>query len=182
MQNLNPVSTDYLSPTQMKGLLRLGDVLIPGAEVTPTSPTGEGLPSFSESGCAAGVDRMLAYMYDDDRMAFQFLVSACAYLPNPAIKAIVASASANKKLPEPLAMLMRMANLGIKGVVHSLYYSNLGQRVGAELTHSPAADPASAMPNIHRIIGYDTTINQAAFEAALADAQQRDEIAQQKEN
>lgn len=192
-KNLNPRSTELLTATQMKGLLRLGDVVIPGVPARkgasgragsptaasgslpsrPLSSGGGALPSFSESGCAAGIDRMLSYMYDDDRTAFQALAVVCAYAPTPLVRLIVAMANANAKFPEPLAGLMRMANLGIKGVVHSLYYSNLGVRLGEELTDSPliarGTNP-NQLPNIHQAIGYETTINQEAYEAALAAA------------
>ncbi|AGE37509.1 hypothetical protein [Corynebacterium urealyticum] len=174
-KNLNPRSTELLTATQMKGLLRLGDVVIPGVPARKAASTSGGgaLPSFSESGCAAGIDRMLSYMYDDDRTAFQALAVVCAYAPAPLVRLIVAMANANAKFPEPLAGLMRMANLGIKGVVHSLYYSNLGVRLGEELTDSPliarGTNP-NQLPNIHQAIGYETAINQEAYEAALAAA------------
>ena len=192
-KNLNPRSTELLTATQMKGLLRLGDVVIPGvparkaasgragsptatsggATSRPLTSGGGALPSFSESGCAAGIDRMLSYMYDHDRTAFLVLATVCAYAPTPLVRLIVAMANANAKFPEPLAGLMRMANLGIKGVVHSLYYSNLGVRLGEELTDSPllarGTNP-NQLPNIHQAIGYETAINQEAYEAALAAA------------
>lgn len=174
-KNLNPRSTELLTATQMKGLLRLGDVVIPGVPARKAASTSGGgaLPSFSESGCAAGIDRMLSYMYDDDRTAVLVLATVCAYAPTPLVRLIVAMANANAKFPEPLAGLMRMANLGIKGVVHSLYYSNLGVRLGEELTDSPllarGTNP-NQLPNIHQAIGYETTINQEAYEAALAAA------------
>ena len=61
-----------LNATQYAGLLKIGDVLIPG--------DGE-LPSFSKSRCAEQADRMLAHMYDGDRNGVQ--VPALA-LPLPA--------------------------------------------------------------------------------------------------
>ena len=172
-KNLNPRSTELLSPTQMKGLLRLGDVVIPGVPARKAASGGGALPSFSDSGCAAGIDRMLSYMYDDDRNAFLILATVCAYAPTPVIRLIVTMANANAKFPELLAGLMRTANLGIKGVVHSLYYSNLGVRLGEELTDSPLLAPGTnpnQLPNIHQAIGYETAINQEAYEAALAAA------------
>ena len=48
----------YLTPTQTKGFLKAGDVVIPG---------GDGFPSFSKSGLVKDVDRMLDYMTDEDR-------------------------------------------------------------------------------------------------------------------
>ena len=91
-----------LSPTQDRGLRRLGDVVIPGA-----------------------------------------------WLPRPAIRAIVALASGWRRAPGFAAGILRMANIGIKGVVHSLYWSDLHQQ------------------GIHRQIGYDARIDEAAYEASI---------------
>lgn len=109
--------TMTLTDRQRRGLLRLGDATIPGDAT---------LPSFSASGCADGIDRMLPYMYDADRSSFLALADACAVLPMPAIRAVVAVASGAERAPGPLAGVLRLANIGIKGVVMSLYYSNLG--------------------------------------------------------
>ncbi len=65
-------------------------------------------------------------MYDADRDSFLMLTTACATLPRSVIRGIVAVASGAEKAPEPVAGVLRMANIGIKGVIMSLYYSNLG--------------------------------------------------------
>ncbi|WP_295643825.1 hypothetical protein [uncultured Corynebacterium sp.] len=132
-----------LNAQQVKGLNRLGDVMIPG---------GDGFPSFSESGAAKGADRMLPYMYGSDRDPFKLLMTAFSYLPKPAIAGFVALVSAHKKVPEPLAGVFRLANLGIKGVVHSLYYSDLDTSRG----------------NVHQRMGYNPTINTESYESYLS--------------
>ena len=68
----------HLSSTQMKGLLAVGDVLVPG--------DGE-LPSFSSSGCAAHADRMLAHMTEADRGGVQALLTMFRFLPRFAVRA-----------------------------------------------------------------------------------------------
>ncbi|MCE1180075.1 MAG: hypothetical protein LWW86_13775 [Micrococcales bacterium] len=133
-----------LTPAQQRGLLRLGDVVIPG--------DGD-LPSFSESGCADGIDRMLPYMYEADRSSLLTLLEACARLPRPAIRRIVAIAAAADRFPEPAAGVFRLANIGIKGVVQSLYWSDIGTG------------------GVHLVIGHDATINEAAYEAALKETE-----------
>ena len=105
-----------LTDLQRRGLLRLGDVVIPGDAV---------LPSFSESGAAGGIDRMLPYMHESDRESLLLLLAACAALPRPAVRALVATATRGDRAPAPLAGVLRMANIGIKGVVCSLYYSDI---------------------------------------------------------
>jgi len=111
------MSATVLSAAQRRGLLRLGDVLIPG--------DGE-LPSFSASGCAEHADRMLAHMYEDDRNGVTGVLSLAAVLPRPLLRGLFAFTEQHSRAPEPLASLMRMANLGIKGVVMTLYYADVG--------------------------------------------------------
>lgn len=135
-----------LSSTQYRGLNRLGDVVIPGTDT---------LPSFSASKAAEGIDRMLSYMNKSDRDSFLILATACGVLPKFAVRGIVAMAASHAKLPEPLAMVMRLATLGIKGVVHSLYWSDLGYA---------GTGPESS---IHALIGYDAKMNTTAYEQSL---------------
>lgn len=120
---------------QRRGLLRLGDVVVPGDDA---------LPSFSESGCAEGIDRMLPYMHEGDRDSLLVLLDACAILPRTAIRGVVAVAAGAERAPAPLASLLRMANIGIKGVVCSLYYSDI------------VTGPLQGQ--IHRAIGWDPVI------------------------
>lgn len=129
-----------LTPKQLRGLLRLGDVVIPG---------DEDLPSFSGSGAADGIDRMLPYMYESDRSSLLLLLDACARMPRPAIRGIVALAASAARYPEPVAGVLRMANIGIKGVVQSLYWSDIGTG------------------RVHTRIGYDAHIDEAAYERSL---------------
>lgn len=137
-----------LTDVQLKGLNKLGDVMIPGG----IAASGAKYPSFSESQCGAEANRMLPYMYAGDRDPFKALLVACAVLPKPAVKGLVALVAAHAKAPEPLAALLRMANLGMKGVVHSLYYSGLRD------------------DSIHANQGFNPRMNVAAYEADLIDS------------
>lgn len=136
---LEPVTTP-LTPRQRKGLARLGDVVIPG---------DDRCPSFSESGADAGIDDMLPYMHEADRRSLLSLLQVCAVLPAPMIRVLVATSSAADKAPAPLAALLRLANIGIKGVVHSLYWSDLGHG------------------RVHERIGYLARIDEDAYEQSL---------------
>lgn len=108
-----------LSPRQQRGLRKVGDVLIPGDGV---------LPSFSASGCANHADRMLAHLYEDDRAGVRGVLTLCALLPRPAIRALFAMTERFAQAPGFIGGAMRMANLGIKGVVMTLYYSDIDRR------------------------------------------------------
>ena len=129
-----------LTARQRKGLLRLGDVAIPGDDV---------MPSFSQSNCADGINRMLPYMYPSDSSSLKALLDACAYLPKPVIAAICFAGDKADAVPGPLAGAFRMANIGIKGVVHSLYWSDLGSG------------------RVWEKVDYDPAMNEAAYQAAL---------------
>jgi len=132
--------TNTLTPAQARGLLRLGDIVVPGDHL---------LPSFSQAVAASEADRMLPYMSDADRSSLLLLLGLCGRLPRPAVRALVAAAAGWRRTPEPAAAALRMAHIGIKGVVHSLYWSDL-HRLG-----------------IHEVIGYDARIDEAAYERSL---------------
>ena len=134
------ISPTTLSPAQTRGLERLGNILIPG---------DRDLPSFSEANVAPEAARMLPYMHEADRSSLLLLLTVCSRLPKVLVRALVAAAAGWRRAPEPIAGLLRMANIGIKGVVHSLYWSDLNN------------------DRIHAAIGYDATINEAAYEACL---------------
>lgn len=139
MSTQKAVATN-LTAVQAKGLRRLGDATIPG--------DGD-LPSFSEAGNAADIGRMLPYMNEADRSSLLGLLGVCAFLPRFAIRGILFATTRWRRAPEPLAGLLRMMNIGIKGVVHSLYWSDTAGR------------------GIHRAIGYDARVDEVAYEKSL---------------
>ncbi len=108
----------FLSPIALAGLNRLGDVLVPG---------DNDLPSFSGSGAANEVDRMLAGMYADDRRGVTFLLTLFGLLPRFLVRAIYALAERGQSLGGPLGAPFRMINLGTKGVVMTLYWSDVAE-------------------------------------------------------
>jgi len=126
-----------LSAAQRRGLDKLGNILIPGDEA---------LPSFTDSGCAAHADRMLEHMYDDDRAAVTTVLTLCSVLPQSVVRWLFALTEHHARTPATIASLLRMANLGIKGVVVTLYYADVGEGHVFEalgwdpVVHQPAAD------------------------------------------
>lgn len=127
---MNP--SKHLSPTQMRGLAKVGDVVVPGDDL---------LPSFTASGAPDHVDRMLDHMTDFDRDGVKLLLTVFRFLPGFLIAAILTLAGRDKSFPGPLGAACRMVNIGIKGVVLSLYYSDLGPQ-----------------PRVLPAIGYDAKI------------------------
>jgi hypothetical protein len=112
-------TSKHLSATQMRGLARVGDIVIPGDDV---------LPPFTRSGSLDHVDRMLDHMSDFDRDGVKLLLTIFRFLPGFVIVAILKLVQHDKRLPGFLGAACRMVNIGIKGVVMSLYYSDLGPR------------------------------------------------------
>ena len=55
----------YFSRNQLFGLLKAGDVILPGTDVSP---------SFSRIGCIDHVDRMAAYLSSDDLFGLRMLL------------------------------------------------------------------------------------------------------------
>jgi hypothetical protein len=116
----------------MAGLLKVGDVLIPGDEE---------LPPFSTSRCAAQAGRMLAYMQDADRDAVKLVLAVFRFLPRFVVRGLMWVADRHRSCPEPLAAALRMMTIGIKGMVMTLYYSDIGEG-----------------PSIHEIIKWDAVV------------------------
>ena len=138
-----------MTPRQLAGLMKVGDILIPG--------DGD-MPSFSASGCAGEVDRMLDYMNESDRSGLTSVLGVFGTLPKAAVRGLFALTEQHQRVPEPAAAPFRMANLGIKGVVMTLYYSDIGEgssiferihydaKVVAPEAAAAAALPAEAQP------------------------------------
>lgn len=107
-----------LSETQFKGLLKAGDILIPG---------DDDLPSFSASACAAQIDRMLPHMTESDRSGFKILLAVFRFLPRFAVRGLLALTEQHRRFPDVIGGLLRMMNIGVKGAVMTLYYSDIGE-------------------------------------------------------
>jgi aldehyde dehydrogenase (NAD+) len=124
---------------------------------------------------------MLPFMNDSDRQGVTALLSLIRFLPRPAVRAIVWLADHHRSVPEPLAGVLRLLNIGVKGVVMTLYYSGIDdagavyERIGwdakvvepgMEVSNGPlavaAVAPAPTLP--------DASPAEAAFRAARGGA------------
>ncbi|MES2962312.1 MAG: aldehyde dehydrogenase family protein [Bdellovibrionota bacterium] len=105
-----------LSRLQAKGLQKAGDIMIPGDEV---------LPSFTRSGSIAAADRIVEFLTESDRAGLKGVAVLFAILPRPFVKGLLWLAANANRLPSFLAPPFRELNLGVKGVVMSLYYSDV---------------------------------------------------------
>jgi len=121
------MTSTILTPAQHSGLLRVGDVLIPGDRQ---------FPAFSRSRCAEHVDRMLAYMNESDLQAIKILLGLFRYLPKLVLRGIMALTDQHRRFPDAIGGPLRMINIAIKGLVMTLYYSDLTEGVSIyELIH-----------------------------------------------
>ena len=110
------ITSNYLSQNQLNGLLKTGDVILPGTTKSP---------SFSQTGCIHHVDRMAAYLSEDDLGGLRIVLGLFKWLPSWAISIIMAMAARNRYFPSLLGAGLRMFEIGVKGATMSLYYSNL---------------------------------------------------------
>ena len=114
------MTSRFLSLRQQAGLRKVGDVLIPGdAE----------FPRFSRSRCAEQVDRMLAYMNDSDLSGVKLVLGLFRFLPKFVLRGILALTDKHRAFPDAIGAGLRMINIGIKGMVMTLYYSDLAEGV-----------------------------------------------------
>lgn len=110
------ITSKYLSRAQMKGLIHTGDALLPGTSQ---------MPSFSQTGCWQHIDRQAAYLSPDDLAGLQMVLGAFRFVPKPLIRGMINLASKYHDAPGPLGLGFRMLEIGVKGAVMSLYYSDL---------------------------------------------------------
>jgi len=115
------MNADTLTPAQLAGLLKVGDIVVPG--------DGE-LPSFSASGCAQHAARMLAHMNDGDRQGLLLLLGVFRFLPGIALRGLLSLTDRHTAFPEAVAAILRTINIGVKGMVVTLYYSGLDDAGG----------------------------------------------------
>lgn len=105
-----------LTPLQLRGLLRAGDVYLPG---------GDGFPRFSRSHVIHEVDRIVEFMAEPDRAGFRFLMTLFGVLPGFALRGLLRLADRSATHPSPLLAPLRQIHLGAKGVAMTLYYSDV---------------------------------------------------------
>jgi acyl-CoA reductase-like NAD-dependent aldehyde dehydrogenase len=133
-------AVQLLTPAQLTGLRRVGDVLVPGDEV---------MPSFSAAQCAEQVDRLLVSMSQSDRDGVRLLLGIFRFLPRFVLRAILALTEHHARFPGPVATGLRLVNIGIKGVVMTLYYSDVGSE-----------------PSIHELLRWDPKVVERGAEEA----------------
>ncbi len=101
--------SQFFGPRELSALERIGDLMLPG---------DLDFPSFSQTGCIAFVDDLLRSMDPKDRHDVKILLKALSFLPSPLLRGFL------RLCQTRWTPTLRMIELGLKGLVMSLYYSN----------------------------------------------------------
>lgn len=120
----------YLSLRQLDALQRVGNLLVPGV--------GK-LPSFSETDSLSFVDEILRETPEPDVKDLAILLTALSFLPDVAINWLVGLAQRADSFPGLIGGQLRLLNLGLRGVIFSLYYSG---KIGSQAN---SASPLQAI-------------------------------------
>jgi hypothetical protein len=116
-----------LNERQVRGLAKMGDVLVPG---------DEDLKSFSASGCVSEADRILDHMPLSDLKDLKMLLTLMSFFPMFLVAWFLAFLERSPRMPDWIGAPLRFVRLGIRGLVLTLYYSHpqahqvLGYKVG----------------------------------------------------
>lgn len=102
------------SSSALKALTRIGDILLP--------KNGE-FPSFSESGCLEHVDDVASYAPADDLKDLNLLLSILSFMPDFLLRWVVKSMNNSHGKDGLMLDLLRMLDLGLKGILFGTYYS-----------------------------------------------------------
>jgi acyl-CoA reductase-like NAD-dependent aldehyde dehydrogenase len=112
------MSSKHLSENQLEGIVKVGNIIIPG---------DNDFPSFENAKVLDQIDRMLDYMTEEDRDGLSFLMGMFSYFPNFLIRFIINLAENNKKYPNIIGTPLRLIQMGVKGLIFTLYYSDLDE-------------------------------------------------------
>ena len=108
------MKSQFFGNRALKGLMRIGDILIPG---------NDEFPSFSGFQCMDHIDDLAAFAPRDDIKDLGMVLSILSFLPDFALIALVKKMAKSHQNNGPVGTLLRQLNMGIRGIVFSLYYS-----------------------------------------------------------
>ena len=108
------MTSSYLSKSALKGLTRIGDILIPGDDE---------FPSFSAFMCMDHIDDLVSYAPSDDIKDLGMVLSILSFMPRGILNWLVKKMADSHRNTGPMGTLYRQLNMGIRGIVFSLYYS-----------------------------------------------------------
>jgi len=104
----------HFNQAALRGLNQMGDILIPGAG---------NFPSFSEYNCIEHVDDLLSYAPAEDVKDLGMVLMLLSFLPKALLVKLIKILGGSPKKKGGISTLLRQLNMGIRGIVFSLYYS-----------------------------------------------------------
>ncbi len=109
------MKSQYFGSRALVGLNKMGDVLIPGSDE---------LPSFSEYGCIEYVDNLVAYAPADDIATLGAVLAVLSWMPQGVLHWLTSKMSTvTPNSTGIMAAVYRQLNMGLRGILFSLYYS-----------------------------------------------------------
>lgn len=101
---------------QIKVIEQIGDIMIPRAD---------DFPSFSELGAIHAIDRIMAPAHPQDIKDLGMLLTLLRFMPAFIIRLILTVAVNAHKSNGFISPLLRQLDIGLRGIIYSLYYANL---------------------------------------------------------
>lgn len=130
---MNLPTSEYLSHRAMRGLNKVGDIVAPGFE---------NMPQFSDTGCILYIDEIMRVTKKADVDSLNILLTIIAIMPCFFAKALLWLGGQNEKTPDFIGSQLRLLDIGLRGVIISLYYSGL-------------STPEFKGTGVHQAMGYD---------------------------
>lgn len=139
--------SQYFNQNELKGFLKVSDVLIPG---------NSNMPKFSDTDFINYLDDVVAEASEQDREGLVLLFGIFSWLPRIFIRLILQLSEWDKFGPSFWQVNMRLINIGLKGIIYSLYYSRLpdenkyGEKIFQEIgwdTQIPGLDKSYDFKN-----------------------------------
>ena len=125
-------SKTVLTKSHLKGVEKLGKVVM---------PDNSDFPAFSDIQAEKYLNRMIDYMYDDDRSAILVILKLFSIMPLFKIRWTMSRIETGSKWQGMLGAPFRMLQIALKGLIFTVYYS--------DVTNDQV---------IHSKIGYDAKI------------------------
>ena len=125
-------SKTVFTKSHLKGVEKLGRVVI---------PDNSDFPAFSDIQSEKYLNRMIDYMYDDDRSAILVILKLFSIMPLFKIRWTMSLIETGAKWQGMLGAPFRMLQIALKGLIFTVYYS--------DVTNDQV---------IHSKIGYDAKI------------------------
>lgn len=108
--------SNYISHRALKGLNKLGDIIIPQSHT---------MPSFSETRSIEYVDEVLEVTNQEDVAALNILLTVIHFMPRFFTQGLLKLSEQCERLPDIIGNPLRMVNIALRGIPMSLYYSGL---------------------------------------------------------